>query len=76
MLPHKVWLCIDRFDAPNGHIWAVRDGRRWLTARTVHIDIAMETIYRGMEAQQPKAYLTGFGVVHDDGHGALRIARS
>ena len=73
---HKIWLCVDRFDAPDGKVWAVRDGRRWCSARTVKIDIVMETIFRGKEAMQPKAYLMGVGVVHDDGHGVLTIART
>ncbi len=70
----RVLVCVDRFDAPDGRIWAVRAGRQWLTAHTVHLRVAMDTIFRGAHARQPKAYLAGTGVVHDDGQGTVTIA--
>ncbi len=76
MKPQKVVLCVDRFDAKDGAIWAVRTGRRWLTAKTVHIGIDMETVFKGPRARQPKAYLTGVGIVRQDGHGTVTIANA
>ncbi len=74
MKPHKVILCVDRFDAPDGRVWAVRSGSKWLTAQTVHVFVEMETVFRGQHSRQPKAYLEGFGVVREDGHGTITIA--
>ena len=73
MTPRRVILCIDRFDAPGGKVWAVRTGKRWITARTVNVEIDMETVFKGQHARQPKAYLSGFGVVHDNGRGTVTI---
>ncbi len=74
MQPRKVILCVDRFDARDGAIWAVRSGRTWLNARIVNVEIQMETVFKGPHARQPKAYLTGIGVVRTDGHGIVTIA--
>ena len=62
-----VVVCIERFDAPDGKVWAVRDGRQWLTAKRVVIDTAMATVFNGVKARQPKAYLKGYGVVRQSG---------
>lgn len=72
----KIVLCVDRFDAKDGRVWAVRTGRQWLTAHTVHVWIDMETVFRGKDAIQPKAYLTGVGVAREDGYGTITIARA
>jgi hypothetical protein len=76
MKPCKVWLCVDRFDAKDGYVWAIRAGNRWFTAKHVKQQIPMETVFRGRHARQPKAYLRGYGVVTDDGCGTLTIAAS
>ena len=62
--PHHIVVCVDRFDAPQGRIWAVRDGHQWLTAKCVRILIEMQTVFKGIDARQPKAYLAGVGVAH------------
>ena len=76
MKPQAVIVCVDRFDAPDGRVWAVRSGRQWLTAHTVRLQIEMQTVFRGAHARQPKAYLEGVGVVHTDGHGTVTIANA
>lgn len=76
MKPQKVIVCIDRFDAKGGRVWAVRTGRTWITAKTVHVWIDMETVFKGRNARQPKAYLEGYGVVRSDGHGTVTIANA
>lgn len=74
MKPQKVILCVDRLDAKDGHVWAVRAGNKWLTAKTVHVGIDMATVFRGLTSRQPKAYLEGVGVVRTDRHGTITIA--
>ena len=74
MVAKKVIVCIDRFDAKDGRIWAVRTRGKWFTARRVQIGIAMETVFRGRDAMQPKAYLQGIGVVRAYGDGTITIA--
>lgn len=69
-------LCIDRFDKPDGRIWAIRAGNKWITAHTVNVWIDMETVFKGPTARQPKAYLEGYGVVREDGHGTVTIAEA
>ena len=49
-------------------------GRQWITARTVNVEIQMETVFKGQHARQPKAYLSGFGVVRSDDRGNVTIA--
>lgn len=72
MRPRKVVLCVDRFDAKDGKVWAVRSGRRWLTAKRVYTFVQMTTVFKGITARQPKAYLEGVGVVRRY-HDALMI---
>jgi hypothetical protein len=74
MKPRKIILCVDRLDAKDGMVWAVRTGGKWFSARTVHVLTDMETVFRGRDAMQPKAYLEGFGVVRTDGRGTITIA--
>ncbi len=76
MKPRSVILCINRFDAEDGHVWLVRSGRKWLTAKRVKVDIDMETVFKGPNARQPKAYLRGVGVVRTDGRGTVTIANA
>ena len=56
----KFILCIDRFDALGGRVWAVRRNRRWATARRVDVRVPVTTVFKGRFARQPKAYLTGY----------------
>lgn len=55
----RVWICVDRLDAPNGRVWAVRAGNQWYTGRRVRSSVPLATVFRGRHAQQPKAYLVG-----------------
>lgn len=64
---YKFILCIDRFDEPNGWIWSVRVGNKWLNATNVQVNVPMVTVFRGVQARQPKAFLTGVGVVRQTG---------
>jgi uncharacterized membrane protein len=42
-------------------VWSIRAGNRWYRCKTVNIQIPMQTVYRGRQASQPKAYLRGRG---------------
>lgn len=74
MSPKKVIVCVDRLDAKDGMIWAVRTRGKWFTARQVRIMVPLETVFRGRDAMQPKAYLEGMGVVRAFGDGTITIA--
>lgn len=76
MKQRRVILCVDRLDAPNGHVWAARSGGKWVTGHTVITDIKLTTVFRGCHARQPKAYLQGFGVVRVTRRGMITIAKS
>lgn len=66
----KVIVCIDRLDKTDGHVWAVRAGNKWRTAKTVDVSVPLSTRFKGLSARQPKAFLEGVGVVraHRGGH--------
>lgn len=74
MRPKPFLLCIDRLDKADGRVWAVKIGAKWFTAHTVHVWVDVETVFKGKNARQPKAYLEGVGVVRMDGHGTITIA--
>lgn len=72
--PKRFILCVDRFDRGAGQVWAVRTGGKWLTARVVYVMVlVMQTVFRGTNARQPKAYLEGYGVVRRHRGGVLTI---
>jgi len=53
-----VWLCFESH-RPDGQVWAVRRGSRWLNAAHVEtLGVEWETVYRP-DGPQPKAYLRG-----------------
>lgn len=49
-------LCFEAH-ARDGRVWAVRHKGRWMRARRLVVEAPTETVYRGREARQPKAYL-------------------
>lgn len=55
-----VWLSFDSH-ASDGQVWSIRAGRTWHRAADVRIHIPMQTVYKGPQAKQPKAYLKGQG---------------
>ena len=56
----KLWLCFDHHGR-DGKVWAVREGNTWHRLRHVRVMLPMETVYRGPQSQQPKAYLVAEG---------------
>lgn len=72
--PRPFILCFEshRAAAHDGSVWAVKHGKNWVHAREVCVLVPTLTVYRGASAKQPKAFLTGIGVVTRDGD-TLRI---
>lgn len=62
-----VKIHIDHLANPDGDVWAVRFGRTYFTATEVHISVPMVTVFKGIDAPQPKAYFRGVGVVRMKG---------
>lgn len=58
--PKKFILCIDRFDALGDRIWAVALDGSWSMHKRLDVQVPMQTVFKGVDAKQPKAYLTGF----------------
>ncbi len=64
-------LCFDNH-ATDGKVWAVRTKGVWRRFKTVRTNVPMATVYRGREARQPRAFLTGFGrLVSRAGHAEI-----
>lgn len=51
----------------DGQVWAVKYGRSWQLAKTVRLEVPVETVYLGLTCRQPRAFLTGLGVISRDG---------
>jgi hypothetical protein len=61
--PAPFLLCVDRLDRADARVWAVVWRGRWRVATAVHVAVPVQTVFKGVRACQPKAYLTGVGVV-------------
>lgn len=60
---HTLTLCYEA-SRSDGRVWAVKVGRRWRLASHVRCEgVTLETVYKGLNARQPRAYLTGRGRV-------------
>jgi hypothetical protein len=62
MKPKPFVLCFEAH-RKDGRVWAVRQGRGWRLTRAVDVLVPTNTVYRGPQARQPRAYLEGIGVV-------------
>lgn len=49
--------------AKDGRVWAIRHRGRWLRTAYVSVEAPTETVYRGKDARQPKAFLQCRGPV-------------
>ena len=59
-----VWIHIDHLANPGKDVWGIQYGRdKYYTAKEADIRIPLKTVFRGIKARQPKAYLRGKGVV-------------
>lgn len=56
----KFIICIDRFDTLGGRVWAVCVDGSWKMAKRVNVQVPMTTVFKGLNARQPIAYLTGY----------------
>lgn len=67
MRPRRFWIHVDHLGNPRGRVWAVQTAGRYLTATAVDCRVPTETVFRGRDASQPRAYLRGVGVVRQRG---------
>jgi hypothetical protein len=75
--PRVFKLHVNRFDEPRGRVWTVQQGGQWRTARFVDVaGVELETVFRGVESRQPRAYLRGRGVVRRLPGGGLEVRPS
>jgi hypothetical protein len=61
-----LWICFDNH-ADDGLVWAVREGNVWHRGATVNIHGQLESVYRGPNARQPRAYFRAIGKVTKKG---------
>lgn len=52
----KTILCFDK-DRADGLVWSIRHGNRWMNFKHVITNVPLQTVYKGADARQPKAYL-------------------
>lgn len=58
--PKKFILCIDRFDTLGKRVWAVCVNGGWTMHKKVDVRVPTTTVFKGLKARQPIAYLTGY----------------
>lgn len=45
----------------DGIVWALRWGVKWFYARHVTLNVPVQTVFKGVKARQPRAFLRGRG---------------
>lgn len=73
MKPRIVKIHIDHLANPDGNVWAVRYGKEQFIVHEVEIHIPLHTVFHGVDAKQPKAYLKGHGIVSVEKHYRERL---
>jgi len=56
-------LHVNSCEEPRGRVWTVRVGRRNHHLSDVVVEVPVWTCFRGADAEQPRAYLVGSGVL-------------
>ena len=71
MRPRKFRLHFNRINMQRGNpnIWTVHLSDKCIQVQDVKVSVPVETIY-SPTARQPRAYLSGTGIVTVDGHTA------
>jgi len=71
MRPRKFRLHFNRINMQRGNtnIWTVHLSDKCIQVRDVKVCVPIETVYKPT-AEQPRAYLSGKGIVTVDGHTA------
>ena len=74
--PRVFWLHFNRFGAKRAakDVWTVHLSDRCIPARKVEVKVPVETVYKGDEAPQPRAFLRGRGVVKVRRGGLVEIS--
>lgn len=75
-MPKRFILHVDTFDEPRGWIWMIRTGRRRINAKHVTVNVKTRTTFKGKDARQPRAFIEGVGVLHDNGDGHIVISEA
>jgi hypothetical protein len=60
--PRQFIVCFEGHGHAAG-AWSVKTRQNWIHADEISILVPVLTVYKGPTAPQPRAYLTGFGVV-------------
>lgn len=58
-------LCFDAHRC-DGLVWSVKQRNKWVSAKTVVVNVPIQTVYRGPDARQPKAFMEGCGIISGD----------
>lgn len=53
----ELWVHVDRLDRDDMKVWAIQEGRKYLTVRAVCINVPCHTAFFGPKAKQPKAVI-------------------
>lgn len=71
MRPRKFRLHFNRVNMQRGNpnIWTVHLSNRCIQVQVVEVQVPIQTVYRPT-AEQPRAFLTGTGIVTVKGHTA------
>lgn len=56
-------LHYNRFGAKDGSVWTVHLSDKCIPTMKVKVEVPVETIFKGLEASQPRAFLKGKGRV-------------
>lgn len=73
--PRVFWLHFNRFGAKRAaqDVWTVHLSDRCVPAKKVVVNVPLETIYKGDDAPQPRAFLRGRGIINVKRDGIVEI---
>lgn len=69
--PRVFWLHVHQLQDWRRRVWAIEQGGRYQIATRVTVKVPLETVFRGPDAKQPKAFLRGRGIVRWRGRQAV-----
>ncbi len=65
MKPRVFWLHFNRLNVRRGDpdVWTVHRSDRCMQVKKIVVQVPVETVYKGAQAPQPRAFFRGKGVV-------------
>ena len=54
---------IDHIENDGGLVWALSYGSRYFVLKQIDCRVPVVTVFRGVDAKQPRAFLTGVGQI-------------